>query len=613
MSVIFGKVYLDQRSVEADDLDIMQNRLQHWKADATGCWRQDCTGLGHLMLYNTPESLSERLPFYDIESSVSITADARIDNREDLYQKLGLKTPEERSIPDSSIILMLYKKYGTNCIKHLIGDFAFAIWDERTQTLFCARDHMGVKPFFYYVDERIFAFASEKKGILAIPDTNKEINRLFFYNQLYLPPEQGPTNTLYKHIKRLPSAHILILNKAQKKLEIEQYWTLDTETETLLKQPEDYCEALKYHFEKAVECRLRTNFGLGIELSGGLDSSAITGAACKLSGSNHLTTFSSTLASHIKDEAAIKKSERRFMEAVIDFNRIKNPVFITDNFYKDPVEEVDFGLDVNDGLEMWNMPSLVDLKRSAMEKNVRTLLSGFPGDEMVTYKGKHFYLDLLDKGMYQKYFTSAKSAGDLFSRITPLLPYTIAYNIHKIRNLVNLGKTAHTPFSIPLQYRYQRRDARWQDPDFKNRFVSYRHFLKAKLLKTQVAMRMESETRYGIYFKLEPRFPMADIRLTQFYLSMPNHMKYGGDINRSTFRKSMNEYMPEAVLKRGTKDTTIAPYRKTKEELHKRQKLAKAILLRMPKNDLLTPRNEHVTLYLHIDSLRWFEKNFQIL
>src|SRR6187402_2276600 len=128
------------------------------------------------MLYNTPESLNEKLPYHNTDSGLTVTADARIDNREEIYELLNLPVADAGQLADSTLILMLYKKYSGDCVKHLVGDFAFAIWDNNTETLFCARDQMGIKPFFYYQNDNYFAFASEIKGLLALPDIDKSIN-----------------------------------------------------------------------------------------------------------------------------------------------------------------------------------------------------------------------------------------------------------------------------------------------------------------------------------------------------------------------------------------------------------------------------------------------------
>ena len=122
--------------------------------------------LGHLMLHNTPESLQEKMPL--AVDDLVITADCRIDNRSDILKLLLDFSQISANSPDSVLILMLYKKFGFNCLNFIIGDFVFVIYDKLKNIIFCARDHLGVKPFYYYLDKNMFAFASEKKGILSL-------------------------------------------------------------------------------------------------------------------------------------------------------------------------------------------------------------------------------------------------------------------------------------------------------------------------------------------------------------------------------------------------------------------------------------------------------------
>src|SRR5205823_11977388 len=111
----------------------------------------------HLMLHTTPESLHERLPAtLPGRPDLAITADARLDNRAELGDALGVPHPERAGLPDSALILLAYARWGERCPERLLGDFAFAIWDGRARRLFCARDPLGVKPFVYYASPRCF-------------------------------------------------------------------------------------------------------------------------------------------------------------------------------------------------------------------------------------------------------------------------------------------------------------------------------------------------------------------------------------------------------------------------------------------------------------------------
>ena len=623
MSSIFGKCHKDVKPVDLNGLKIMKDELNHWNADDSNLWISGSIGLGHLMLYNTPESLNEKQPLHNSTMQISITADARVDNRDELYPLLQINTPEEKLMPDSSIILFLYKKYGENCVKYLVGDFTFAIWDEKEQKLFCARDQIGVKPFFYYNSDHFFAFASEKKGLLCIPGIDKSIDKQFFYNQVFHPPIQAADTTLYKNIRRLAPAHTLTWYASTNKLELRHYWTLDAFTETKFQRKDDYYEGLLHHFETAVQCRLRTVYPIGAQLSGGLDSSAITGVAnhfLKSSG-KYLITFSNTYSTEglaaIEDTPS--KNEQKYMEAVISFNGIKDSVFVTKNIWDDPLEEADFALKVNDGLELWSPLWLMPINKAAMLKNVRTLLSGFPGDEMVTYRGQFYYLDYLDKKQYLKYFLAKKRWP--FNKLKPFLTPDIEFCLHKIKNILTMNSKEIRFFSefykIPAKGRYAKGDVVWKDINYRERFTSYRHFQKYRLLKPQVALRMEAETRFGLYFKTESRYPMADIRLTQFYLSMPNYIKCDGELERNAYRTAIQKYLPDLVLQRNNKTGNIAPFIFSPQSVSIRKETLSEmldIIGKMHKN--IIPSQPFGNKYYKINSieiLRWFEKNFESL
>lgn len=543
----------------------MLTELNHWNADDKNVWISGNVGFGHLMLYNTPESINEKLPYTDSLARLTITADARIDNRDELFALLGITTPGEKQIPDSLLILLAYKKYGADCVKYLVGDFAFAIWDEPNRNLFCARDQMGVKPFFYYFRDNFFAFASEKKGLLCLAGVDKAINKQFFYNQCFDQHLQAADTTLYRHIQRLKPACTLSLAIHQNKLLLSNYWTLDADTELKLARKEDYYEGLRHHFETAVKCRLRTNYPVGIELSGGMDSSSITGVASHfLKGTGiRISTFTNADNPDSLPHSILRGgSEVKYAEEVINFNGIEDPVMITNDISDDPLYVIDLLLKINDGLERWNLAWQFPIRLEAMKRNIRTIFSGFPGDEMATYRGDYSFLDLLDRKNYIQYFKTKTRYP--FKKYKPFIGPGLEFMLHKINNLTRMNamdvKRAAQLFPFPLKYRLNRGDEAWEDINYRERFSSYRHYQKYRLLKAQIPQRMETETHYSTWFRMEARFPMADIRLTQFYLSMPNNIKYEGDLTRSAWRNSIGRYLPDTTLQRDTKTGVMFPY-----------------------------------------------------
>ncbi|HVU32716.1 MAG TPA: asparagine synthetase B, partial [Opitutaceae bacterium] len=151
--------------MEPTEVGQMVDMLAHWGPDATGVWAAGAIGLGHLALWTTPEAPLERAPYRLEEADIVLTADARIDNRDELRRDLDLAAHPIGSIADAELIVRSYEKWGTDCVDRLVGDFAFALWDGRKRRLFCARDPLGVRPFFYHLDQRRFLFASQIKAI----------------------------------------------------------------------------------------------------------------------------------------------------------------------------------------------------------------------------------------------------------------------------------------------------------------------------------------------------------------------------------------------------------------------------------------------------------------
>ena len=277
MSSITGILYRDRRLINQETILKMNNSLSHRGPDGSAFWNIGSVAIGHQMLYTTKESLHEILPFYDDKTDLAITADARIDNRHDLAIELDIV--DDENISDSYFILKSYEKWGELCPKHLLGDFAFAIWDNNENKLFCARDHMGVKPFYYYLNENIFIFSTEIKALFTLSEVPKELNEkklALYLNRDILDKEL----TFYKDIKSLPGAHKLIITSENFVNEI--YWKLDPNFNLKMDTEEDYANAFRELFAEAVKCRLRSHYPIGFELSGGLDSSSIVCMAKKI-------------------------------------------------------------------------------------------------------------------------------------------------------------------------------------------------------------------------------------------------------------------------------------------------------------------------------------------
>ena len=227
--------------------------LAHRGLDGTGVWNNGSIGLGHRMLWTTPESLQEKLPLVSQTGDLVLTADARVDNRDELISRLGLTDHRSGEIADSQLILAAYEKWGEDCAEKLLGDFAFAIWDARRQEVFCARDPMGVKPFYYYHSGRIFVFASEIKAVLCLQDVPRKLNEVKVADFL-VPIFNDQINTYYQDVFRLPPAHSMTVSGGG--VRTRSYWSLDPTRELHLGSDEEYVEAFRELLQRqyAVVC-----------------------------------------------------------------------------------------------------------------------------------------------------------------------------------------------------------------------------------------------------------------------------------------------------------------------------------------------------------------------
>ncbi len=398
MSAIVGSYRLDEGSADAPALDRMLEAVAHRGWDASGAWLEGHVGLGHRMLWTTPESLEEKLPAVSASGDLVVTADARIDNRDELLRLLDLPPNESdgtgetpRTVTDSELILASYRRFGEHCVERLLGDFAFAIWDVRRERLFCARDPIGLKPFYYhYRSKGVFVFGSEVKARLAVPAVPRRVNAARvsdFLVGLY----EDPTATFHDGIVRLPSAHCLTVSREG--ISLRRYWELDPSRELALGSDAEYAEAFGELFTEAIRCRLRSAHPLGVSFSGGIDSAAVVCASRKLlaeSGAPPLNTFTSL------HEGIGAADDRPYMEAVLRQGSLEAHVIEGEEI--GPASHVDELVRVLDGpYDNAHLSAGWELRRLIQEHDVRVVLGGDGGDDSVFY-GSVYLTELARSG-----------------------------------------------------------------------------------------------------------------------------------------------------------------------------------------------------------------------
>ncbi|MDR3697525.1 asparagine synthase-related protein [Mucilaginibacter sp.] len=588
MSSIFGKLNFNQNPLGDADLTSMENALNHWDAEDKNVWENDYVALGHLMLYNTPESLYEKLPLYNNDRRLTITADARIDNRDELFNKLGLLKQETKFIPDSTLIMKAYEKYGEDCVKHLIGDFAFAIWDANEQKLFCARDHIGVKPFFYYKDEYFFAFATEPSGLLAINGLNKEISEDYFLKLVaHLTPQKK--ETAYRYIFRLDVAHSLTVTGAA--IQLRRYWELDAKREIVYKDKQQYIEKFRELFTEAIRCRLRSNYLVGTELSGGLDSSGITSIASRLLHAENKKIAAFVVVAGPKELYEDENyREEMYADEVIKFAAIDYV-----NKRLSVQSDADFLQLMDERLSVYGYPCFAaaswnrDLYKTASPLHVRTLLSGHGGDQLVTDYNNNYILDYINDKQYKNYFKLAIKQWGARQAIVNFFKNKIKQPYPAIVNKLTLTKITN---------QLNNADINFLNPEFFPKLIkhvsfdgfpaTFKEVQKQRVGDDFVGNRMEYETLNGLKYKISPAFPMQDIRVMEFVLAVPTDEKMQPGKDRLLYRRAMQGLMPEMIVHREKKNiSTAVPIGPVK--WLNRQDDVKKWILELKKQERLTP------------------------
>jgi asparagine synthase (glutamine-hydrolysing) len=553
VSAIAGIYHRSGQPVDPAELARMSARLAHRGSDGAGAWQAGPVGLAHRLFWTTPESLHEQQPLVTNrpEGVLALSADARLDNRAELAPLLGLA---DSALTDDAFILAAYEKWGEACPEHLVGDYAFAVWDGPRQRLFCARDALGLKPFFYYDSPQLFAFASEIKGLFALPQVPRAPNAVQIANYLiHRPPEAALT--YYESVKHLAAGHCLTVTASGAVL--RQYWAPDLNHELRLGSDDEYAQAFLEIFREAVRCRLRSAFPAASMLSGGLDSSSVTCMAREVLAGQPLPTFS------IIFNQAHEADERRYMHAVAASG--------------DPGHHEVPGDDLSslNGAEwlLWHMEEPFRhlglyyqwlTYQNVERQGLRLLLSGNGGDALVSL-GLFRLAELTRRlrwralGGELREFAAARErnwrwAGRVWWEFggKPLVPNWARRARRALRGpgrpVWSVNSFAQLDFARALD-RQRALKPDWQQP----RSDREDHWQGVE----QASSMADHYERSAPAWHLEQRHPLMDRRLAEFCISLPAEQKFDQGQTRLIFRRAMQGRLPELIRSRGSKATPL--------------------------------------------------------
>jgi asparagine synthase (glutamine-hydrolysing) len=539
VSGIYGVVTTDGAPVARETLAPMAAALSFYGPDGHGQWCGGSAGLGHLMLHVTPESLQERQPASLRQAPhLIITADARIDNRDELFDALGVPLAGREKTPDSSLILLAFERWGEDCPKKLLGDFAFAIWNQRDRTLFCARDPFGCKPFVYYYGERRFIFASDINGVLANVESqrlNYPLLAAYLQMKTYYAEKRL---TFFENIVKLEAAHIATLRAGE--LKISRYWSPEDVAEVHEPGSRDYDEHLAFLFRQAVECRVRSAFSVGSHLSGGLDSSSVTILASRLlrARGKELATFSWSPAPEIAANGSLEGEYGR-IDAICREENIcceyvpATAASFTETFRRDITVE-----------PLAMMAREANVQACARARQVCVILSGWGGDDAVTCRTATSPVEFLNNHQWaglREAVRSRRLAGLLHELVVVSLPDSV-YAL----TTGNAHQALKTPcIQSEFAHRYRQDVRALRAPAFR-RLPCIRANICRFLDSGHLTMRMEHWAASGARNGLVYRYPMLDRRLVEFALGTKPSELPGKDQRRALFRQAVGDLLPSS-------------------------------------------------------------------
>ena len=552
MSAITGIFYRNGRTIEPQIIKKMNDKLSHRGPDRSAVWVEGTVALGHQMLWTTPESLHEKLPFYDEKSGLVITADARIDNRKELSEEMDIENHED--ISDSYFILKAYEKWGEKCLEHLLGDFAFAIWNKNEEKLFCARDHIGVKPFYYYLSDDLFAFATEIKALFTIEEIPMEINeeKIAFH---LLAMNLDKILTFYKNINALTAAHYLKINQVQNK--ITKYWELDPKSELILDSDEDYINAFRDVFRKAIDCRLRSALPIGFQLSGGLDSSSVVCMAKKIldddknnnSNSNRINTFS-----YVFDEFP-QVDESQYINKVVNTGGIESHLLQCDHI--SPLQEME-KIFWHQEQPFHSVTTSISCKlfKKMYNNNIRVALTGHGGDEVIYYGPKcisDFAYNLQCKTFIREVYHYSKNYDkNIFKYVLnnvffPLIPEHIKRKIRSLRRVLYHDNTDYLILNknFAKQFGGEKYLKELDKQPLNVKTSKEFHYALISSFSNQSILELLDRNAAGSY--IEPRYPFFDKRVIEFCYAIPAEMKFKFGWNRYILRAGMENILPKEI------------------------------------------------------------------
>lgn len=543
--------------------------VRHRGPDQFGIYLNDGIGLGNARL-SIIGITSGQQPISNSEGSLWIVLNGEIFNYVELRADLERKGHRFTTDCDTEVVLHAYEEYGSDCLKQLNGQFAFAIWNEKDRSLFLARDRVGKRPLFYAECGGRFVFGSEIKSILAAPEVNVEIDPVAIEQTFTYWSTISP-RTSFTGIKDVPPGHFLMVENGG--LTLSSYWEVNFESRLgsasdlsrAKSMPEKSIEAYKDEFHEllkdAVKIRLRADVPVGAYLSGGLDSSAIAAIVRKL-GVSKLDTFSIAFNDERFDESQFQMEMAAYLGT--DHHVVKASHADIGNTFPEVIWHTETPLTRTSPVPMFLLSKLVH------GKGFKVVLTGEGADEFL---GGY---DIFKEAKIRRFWAknpNSKWRHLLLKRLYPDIASLGDAGSAYLAAFFGAGmkETKSPDYSHAIRWRNDRRNHRFFSKEFSER-IKERHksggfehehpeafekwgdlekaqYLEIDIFLSQYLLSSQGD-RVAMGNSVEGRCPFLDVRVMEFCNRLPSRLKLRGLIDKYILRQVASDYLPAEIWKR---------------------------------------------------------------
>lgn len=559
MCGIAGIIAKDKGLVTQERLKRMTDVIAHRGPDGEGQWISSNAevGLGHRRLSIIDLSHEADQPMHYLDR-YSIVFNGEIYNYIELKETLLKQGYQFRTASDTEVLMALYHRDGEQCLQLLDGMFSFVLYDEQKQTIFCARDRFGEKPFFYsYEKGKHFYFGSEMKCLWAggIP---KVVNNKMLFNYLAYGFMDNPADlseTFYEQCTRLPHSHYIILNLNTFELKIQCYYDIKWRNTNNSIGEEEAKEKFHELFYTSVQRRLRSDVPVGSSLSGGLDSSLVVCVIAELKKGTpqKQNTFSAVFP-------GFKKDERKYMDYVLAKTPAE-PHFVTptDEGFISSIDKLAFHQEEPFGSASIYVQYCV--MQMAKENNVTVLLDGQGADEILA--GYHPYYVNYFKELKKKHSSNYKS--ELNEYYAMHVGSDINFNVvDGWKNKLKNGIPSQAAFMRRLYERYKHVKNPFIQKDFFNAYFSESfnnlyefETLNQSLYTSTMLKGLQELLRYAdrnsMAHSREVRLPFLSHEVVEFLFSLPSEFKIRNGWTKWIMRQTFKDILPDEITWRKDK------------------------------------------------------------